>query len=275
MPQPYNYNIDLPDPTQVFMQNFQLGQQLKQQAQARALQAKRQEVWAGLGPNATYQDFVKARQQLPDDAEALMSAWKSQNEGRRNAMFDAGSGAFAALTPAEDGVIDAGRAVVKLQEYAAGFENSGDKDAAQQLRDAAKAIELDPTAGRKVLGVMLASADPERFKAIGERTSAIQNFEYFKGIVGEKVALDIVGATPKDGIQVLPNGMIIAGPESPLARSLGGLGGGAQPPSVTNADEYAKIQPGGVYIGPDGQRRVKPQGDTKQGGPAQAAPDGF
>ena len=211
MPQPYNYSFDLPNPTEVFLKSFQLGQALKKQALERQTQERRTAVYAGLGPNSTYQDYMSAIKQLPEDREDLLATMKSMGEAKRTALFDAGGKAFALLNTGPDGAIDPTSAVGKLEEHAAAFDNSGDAETAKQLRDAAEAIKLNPAQGRNVLGTMLAITDPEKFRAVAEVrdnkfAEDINNLTPLVGaeaaralVVGREAAKGVVAVTGPDG----------------------------------------------------------------------------
>lgn len=216
--QPYDYSLNLPDPTQTFMQYLQIGQHLKQQQQQQALQQRRSEVYGRLGPQSTYQDYMAAIRELPEDAEALLGTWQAMGEAKSKAMFDAGGQAWASLQPGEDGNIDPTRALEKLEEYAAGFENSGDEEIAKQLRDAAKAIEINPATGRTVLGTLLAMADGERFKNIAQTSEATpfqKDFSFIKETFGEDAAAEFA-QYGRGGVVSIPlgNGQTYVGPAS-------------------------------------------------------------
>lgn len=196
MPQAYDYagQMRMADPADVFLQSLQIGQQLKKQAQQRELMERRQATYAKLGPNATSEDFIAAATALPEDSEALLRIMKARDEASNKAMFDAGGKAWSQLTPGAEGQIDPSRAIATLEEYAAAMENSGKADMAQQFRDAAKAVELNPANGRTVLGTMLAMADPTKFKAIAEigENKIAKDIENLAAIVGPEVARNMV-----------------------------------------------------------------------------------
>ncbi len=194
MPQPYDYSLNLPDPTQTFLQSFQLGQQLKKRAAEQALQERRQTVYAGLSPTSTYQDYMSAIKQLPEDRENLLATMKAMGEAKQNALFEAGGKAFSVLQPGPDGKLDVAQAVSKLEEYATAFDNSGDAETAKQLRDSAKALEIDPAHGRNVLGTMLAMTDPTRFKAITDarENKIASDISDLAAVFGEEAARKLV-----------------------------------------------------------------------------------
>ena len=194
MPQPYDYSLNLPDPTQTFLQSFQLGQQLKKRAAEQALQERRQTVYAGLSPTSTYQDYMSAIKQLPEDRENLLATMKAMGEAKQNALFEAGGKAFSVLQPGPDGKLDVTSAISKLEEYATAFDNSGDAETAKQLRDSAKALEIDPAHGRNVLGTMLAMTDPTRFKAITDarENKIASDISDLSAVFGEEAARKLV-----------------------------------------------------------------------------------
>jgi hypothetical protein len=153
-----------------------------------------------------------------------------------------------------------------FKRYAEAARNSKRPDLAKQFDDAAAMAEASPEGADLTTRMFYQGVDPEGYKSVFGQTERIQNFEFFKEQVGEKAALEIVGVTPKDGIQVLPNGMVIAGPDSPLAKSMGGAGAGASLPTVTTKEQLDALPPGASFIGPDGVERVKKGGAS--GSPA-------
>jgi hypothetical protein len=84
----------------------------------------------------------------------------------KESIFSAGADAFGLLNPNTGSGVDAEAAVNKLEDYAKGFENGGDKQSAAQFRSAAEYIKMRPDAGRAVIGTILTAIDPTRAKSI-------------------------------------------------------------------------------------------------------------
>jgi len=109
------------------------------------LTARRKAVYARLGPNAGYQDYMSAIAELPEDRDGLLKTMQAMGETKQRALFDAGVDAFSLLSAGKSTDASA-----RLEEYAKGFENSGDKTMARQLRDASTLMQIDPQAGRTI-----------------------------------------------------------------------------------------------------------------------------
>lgn len=253
MPSPYDYSLNLPDPTQVFMQSFQLGQQLKKQAQAQKLQERRAETYSKLGPNATYDDYMAAIKALPEDTSELLATMKAMGTAKQTAMFDAGGKAWALLQPGADGNIDPAQALSRLEEYAAAFENSGDAETARQLRDAAKAVEINPAHGRTVLGTMLAMADAEKFKTISEigvnkyekdiadLTAVFGADTARRMVAGREAAKGVVSATGPAGTQFVRAEDVFKVPAEQQPEAAASVAAGADSQEYMTADQFKSM----------------------------------
>lgn len=178
MAQPYDYSLNLPSPFTAFTQGMQVGQVSRatelerQKAQAEADRAQRlNAAIAQLGPNATYADYMAAINANPDFTDTLLSRWNTMSEANKGALFDAGARAWQFLTPDLEGNLDPTRAIAALEESATAFENSGQTDMAQQLRDSARAIQVNPEVANSTLGLMLAATNPDGFKKLSESTT--------------------------------------------------------------------------------------------------------
>lgn len=227
MPAPYNYEPTT-NPLGSFMQGLGAvdaieNRQFERQQREAAMQAmqRRNEIMSTLGPNAGYQDYMRAIQMLPEDRDALLAQMEAMDAAQSNALFDAGAGAFALLQADENGVIDPTRAIRRLEDYAQAFENGGDTEIAQQLRDSAQALEMDPAAGRNVLGMLLASADGDRFEGIAkagggtEATAFQRDFAFIRDTFGPEAGAEFA-RYGRGGVVSIPlgNGQTYVGPAS-------------------------------------------------------------
>lgn len=201
MPQPYNYSLNIASPMEQFVQGMQIGQAARaaeiqrQQQQAEADQQRRMSnTIAQLGPNATYADYAAAINANPDFAETLLSRWNTMSQANQNALFDAGARAWQFLTPDLEGNLDPTRAIAVLEERATAFENSGQTDIAQQLRDSARAMQMNPEAANSTLGLMLAATNPDRFKTLSESTTTTAGDSTF---IRELIAEGLQRGTPE------------------------------------------------------------------------------
>lgn len=214
MPQPYDYSLNLPNPTAGFLQGIQLVEMMQQQKAAREQSELRQGVLRNLmalGDKATAKDYVQASLALPDDAAMFKQSWDTLDEAKRNAIFKGGSEAYMLANDPE-------AAVARLEEYAAGFENSGDDEAARTFRDAAQVVKADPAAARTAIGMMLAFADGERFEKVaqtGEATTFQKDFQFIKETFGEDAAAEFA-QFGRGGVVSIPlgNGQTYVGPAS-------------------------------------------------------------
>lgn len=197
MPQPYDYSLNLPSPFTAFTQGMQVGQVSRaaelerQKAQTEADRAQRLNMAiAQLGPNATYADYTAAINANPDFADTLLSRWNTMSEANQNAFFDAGARAWQFLTPDLEGNLDPTRAIAVLEERATAFENSGQTDMAQQLRDSAQAMKVNPGVANSTLGLMLAATNADKFKKLSESTSAPDRTTFQKDLIAAGIDPD-------------------------------------------------------------------------------------
>jgi hypothetical protein len=262
MPQPLNYMLDtaMPNPVGGFLQGIQLVQKMQEQQAAQEQAEKRKTILAALGPKSTPEQILQASLQLPDDADAIQKSWSAMGKAREDALWNAGSDVYQQV---QAGDVDTAKAMA--EKWAKGFETAGDDENAEKMRTAVQMLEKHPETAEKTIGLMLSLASPEKFSKLGEKTAAIQNWEYFKTAIGPEEAKRVIGADD-DIITNLPNDGFYAGPRSGLAEVLKGLmgqGGAAAPlPTVTNDQEYNDLPRGSAYIDPTGKRRFKPGGPT-------------
>ena len=227
MAQPYDYSLNLPSPFTAFTQGMQVGQVSRatelerQKAQAEADRAQRlNAAIAQLGPNATYADYMAAINANPDFADTLLSRWNTMSEANQNALFDAGALAWQSLTPDLEGNLDPTRAIDVLEERATAFENSGQTDMAQQLRDSARAMQVNPAAANSTLGLMLAATNPDRFKTLSDaaenRTPFRRDYEFIRDIFGDQAAAEFAQFGRDSGVVTIPypDGRTYVGPAS-------------------------------------------------------------
>lgn len=265
MPQPYDYTSKVPSPFEAFSEALKLGQQGQQirlqREKAQAEQDERtrfSEAMSRLGPGATYEDYVEAVKASPRFADTITQTWKSGNEAKNRALFDAGANAWNLLRPGEDGRVDPKAASDKLEEAALAFENSGDRATAAQLRANVKAINLDPAKAQGAIGFLLTVTDPDKAKAVMGRaddTGFQKEYEYILETFGPESAeqfkqskLDPVVSIP------LPGGRTYFGPRSGMAAQ---VGAGGDVVIVKTIEEARALPPGTRFKGADGVVRVR------------------
>ena len=256
------YQYQPVNPLNAFAQSFQLvrgiqddnaRRQQEQIAQQQAMQRQRdlQGAIANLRMNPSPEAIAEFGLQFPEAKDQIEGYFKTIGEAKQNTQRQAMSEVIIAQRSGRLNQIP-----VILERFAAAADNANDPAMAQEFRDAAEFAKANPEAAAETAKLRFGMVDPEGYKTLFANTAAIQNYEYFKGILGPDKVEEIIGVTPKDGVQVLPNGMVIAGPDSPLAKSMSG-GMGSQLPTVSTKEQLDALPAGAEFIGPDGVRRVK------------------
>lgn len=168
--QPINYMLDVQNPVQSAMtgltQGMQIGQfiQAKQLAEQEALQKQQmqQEISAFASkPNKTHEDYANIMAQFPSLAENFQKSYSVLDTGRQQATFKTASRVYSA---AAGGQPDIAKSI--LETEALGYENSGDKATAEQMRTLAKMADNNPEGFITSTGLFLASANPDKFKDV-------------------------------------------------------------------------------------------------------------
>jgi hypothetical protein len=245
--EPFNYTLNTPSPNAIFAQAFNTGAGIRQQQDAMQAQQMQREqaqrmatALGQLGPNATPADYQSLISQFPDLAKPLTERYQTFDNARRNALFGAGEKAFMLLRPGADGTIDAEAAAAALETSAAAFDNSNAPDIAQQLRDSAKGVRMNPAAAKQSLGMMLAFSDPERFKKVGDAigqgqdTAFQKDYAFIKGTFGQGAADRFAESKIDETAMVpLPGGRVYVGPRSGMAAAMGGATATATPGAVS------------------------------------------
>ena len=176
MVQPINYMLDVQNPIQTAMtgltQGMQIGQfvQAKELAEREAIQKQQmqQELSAFASkPNKTHEDYATIMARFPSLSEDFKRSYDVLDSGKQQATFKTTSRVYAALSGGQPSV-----AKSILENEALGYENAGDKAAADQIRTLAGMAETDPDGLLTISGLTLASTTPSQFKdvlgALGE-----------------------------------------------------------------------------------------------------------
>lgn len=170
MVQPINYMLDVQNPVQASMagltQGMQIGQfmQNKKIAEQKALQEQQmqQELAAfAAKPNKTHEDYANIMARFPAIAENYQRSYSVLDSGRQQATFKTASRVYAALKTGNSGV-----AKSILETEALGFENAGDLNSANQMKQLAKMAEENPDGLLTASGLMMSSANPDQFKDV-------------------------------------------------------------------------------------------------------------
>jgi uncharacterized protein YjgD (DUF1641 family) len=217
MPQPFDYSTRTPniDPTAHFLQGLQVVQQMEQQKAAQQQAQERQKIMTrlmALGKNATADDYLEASLALPQDAQMFKQQWDMLEGTKKDAMFKGASEAYMLAGT------DTKKAIQRLEEYAVGFENAGDDQAAQQFRTAAEIAKVDPQAAKATIGMMLSFADGERFKNVagaGDSTTFQKDFAFIKDTFGDDAAAEFAQFGRDSTVSIpLGQGQTYVGPAS-------------------------------------------------------------
>ncbi|MFL1383613.1 hypothetical protein ACJOYH_05885 [Acinetobacter baumannii] len=172
MVQPINYMLDVANPIQSTLQGFTGGLQLgvayadRQRAieQAKQEQLAKQQMSADLmelANNPTPEGYSKVMTMYPQLSENLKRAYDTMDDGQRKNTLSLASQSYAALANNQPEI-----AKQVLGDAATAYENSGNKKDAGVLRGYIKMIENNPSAARTSIGMLMASADPDKFKDI-------------------------------------------------------------------------------------------------------------
>jgi hypothetical protein len=166
MTQPYNYMLNLPDPSQSVMGGIQQGMALSQmmaqrqkiiadQQAAAAMQAD----MAALAKSPSTGAIAQMALKYPQLADQFKSAHAMLSEEQKQARITEATQVYAALQSGKPEI-----AQKVLGEYAASYRNSGREQDAKALDDMANLIKTSPETAATSIGLHLSSAmGPEKF----------------------------------------------------------------------------------------------------------------
>lgn len=160
MPQPFNYSLNVPDPTQNIMQALQLGtaiqaQQTKQAAAAKAAEQQKalETDIAGLGANPTPGAIANLSAKYPALSEKFQKTYDMLSNEQQKAHVDTASQVYASLL---SGNTEVAQDVLKDRIEAA--RNAGDEKQVKSMETMSKLIELHPETAKTSTGIFLANA---------------------------------------------------------------------------------------------------------------------
>ena len=152
MVQPINYGVDIPDPTQSFLQSFKTGTAItetrlaQEQAQRQAEQQRQlgtaygslvEKVRAGTWQPADFQTVALLAPK--DQSAAAIKFFESLSKDRQDQTIAATTQAMAALGSKNPDI-----GVQLLRNRAEGYRNQGNEAQAKFLETQAKLAEIDP-----------------------------------------------------------------------------------------------------------------------------------
>lgn len=161
MPQPYNYNLNLPNPVEAVLQGVAIRQQFEQQrAQAQRQQQQQADIQA-LQADPSPQKFADFYLKYPE--------MKAQLDAYRTTLADADKQIMTNASRELMGAVTAGRADLvdqSFDKWITGLKESGRTDLVSQFEEAKRFYSLDPKAGEFAIHSMFQSLDPDGYKAL-------------------------------------------------------------------------------------------------------------
>jgi len=160
MPQPFDYSLNLPDPTERLFGAVKLTSgldQIKSQRTDResqlASQQKLQQDLAQLSENPSPAALAQLMTRYPQMSEQFKRTYDVLDSEQQKARVNQASQVYAAL---ESGQPDIAQNI--LEEQALAYRNSGMDKEAKTLEDLSKMVELSPETAATSTGLFLASA---------------------------------------------------------------------------------------------------------------------
>jgi hypothetical protein len=174
MAEPYNYMLNVPDPTQSVVSGVQRGIELaalmdeRQIRQAKIEKQKRLEnAISSLGDNPTVEQIGAIMRNNPDISGEFTTLYNALSESEQQERLGQAQRSYAATLQGRPDI-----AAQILNEAAVAYENAGRANDAKAMRDQAALVEADPNFSKTVSGLFLASAmGPEKF------AQSFSNFE--------------------------------------------------------------------------------------------------
>jgi hypothetical protein len=173
MPAPYDYTLNLPDPTQSMMQGVQsamgisnmltqkkmVDQQILDAEEARKARLQLQADLAKMSQNPTPSAVSSLMLRYPQLSENLKRGYDVLDAKQKETRVDEASRVYAALRAGKPDI-----AIEQLVDYAGAYRNSGMEKEAKVLEDHAELIRLNPKTAETSVGLFLAaSMGPEKF----------------------------------------------------------------------------------------------------------------
>lgn len=173
MPDPYNYQLNVPNPAQAVLAGVQAGDAIRQSraltdqenaktaalTQATARQQSFQKDIAGLGAKPTAAGIASIAGKYPEFIAHTKETFDLLDKGEKQTRLDQSSAVYSALAAG-----DSKYAISLLNGYADAYTNANQPDKAKQLQDLAKLTELHPGVAQTTAGAYLAGAmGPDKF----------------------------------------------------------------------------------------------------------------
>jgi len=157
-----DYNIQMANPAQSFMQGVQMrsaieaqNMQRQQLAQQQQLAAQQQKDLAALAanPNPTAEDYAKFSLKYPQMADNVRKSWDMMGADKQKNQISAGTQILSALRSGNTDV-----AVDLLNQRATAQRNSGDETAAKATEALAQTAQMNPKVASDTIALTLSAA---------------------------------------------------------------------------------------------------------------------
>ncbi|WP_033134616.1 hypothetical protein [Acinetobacter sp. MN12] len=169
MVQPYDYTLNVQNPSEVFTNSlwngYKLGatmDQVKQQREQAALKQQQEQQRAedtrSLIQNQSNENFTSFQLMYPDQAETIQKVWQQKSQGDKDFSWRVGSEALAALKSDSPDIAEQ-----VFQKAAVHYDNSGRKQDAGSMRFYADLIKKNPANAKNLMQDYLSTVDRERF----------------------------------------------------------------------------------------------------------------
>lgn len=269
MAQPYDYSINIPNPTTGFLQGMQIGQELRkrevdaQKAEAAAQRAQlfRQRL-TELQNNPSPDQIDKLYFEFPEMKEQL-DVFSTRVSARDKRTY--GDFARRAIIARQGGASN--EEVAKIyQEGADIAQKSGRNDLAAQFLDASKTAANPVGSDDLAARMLMYQVDPDGYKVIYEQSSNLdKDYALNVRLYGKDQAdaLRLAQETAKGFVTASgPAGSTFTWaptlmPRTAAGSAAGGTGGVGGIPAPKTEAEYNALPAGAEYIAPNGQRLIK------------------
>jgi hypothetical protein len=162
MPQPFNYALNVPDPTQAVLQGVQLAQGIAEtrgaQAQAAGIQAENdrrvsfQKDLAAISAAPTAAGYASLAARYPETSKVLKESYDLLSAEEQQERIRQASGVYSALASGEPEF-----AQELLTKQAEAYRNGGREKEAKTLEDLARLVEMSPETAQTTAGLYLAT----------------------------------------------------------------------------------------------------------------------
>lgn len=173
MPDPYNYQLNVPNPASAVLAGLEMGDAFRQKRAATDLEAAKasavnqqavrqasfQKDIAGLGEKPTAAGIASIAGKYPEFIAHTKETFDLLDKNEKQTRLDQGAAVYSALSAG-----DSKYAINLLNGYADAYTNANQPDRAKQLLDLAKLTELHPEIAQTTAGAYLAGAmGPDKF----------------------------------------------------------------------------------------------------------------